>query len=391
MTARLLRCAFSAGHLAVLGALCVPGAVLRAQDASASVAVGAVQVRFAGDPAFTSTTLTPAFAVRAPHFSLAANATFAQLGSTGWSTQGTAQASVFTGVSSRGFLLEAAGTGGGSSYPGGTSTAQTLGALRTHWLGSSRAMWVGAAMGRMNDGVEWRRILQGEVGVSLSGQRQRLRVIATPSITDDTLQYTDVLAVLSTGAGALDVSLSLGARAGAQLPFAGGDQRVWGGASLQLWLASSTAFLVGVGTYPVDVTQGFPAGRFVSFGLRLGERRSAAAQMQSLARRTIAVARAAGVRGFSWHAADDATVAVRVRAPEARLVEVTGDFTNWRPLALTRGADGWWWARVPRRGATVIELTVRVNGGAWIVPPGTESVRDEFGGVSGRAIVDGAL
>lgn len=391
MIGGILRRALSAGRLVTLGALCVAGGRLDAQVASASVALGVVQVRFAGNPAFTSTTLTPAFALRARHLALAAQATFAQLGTAGWSTQGNAQASLFTGVSSRGLMLEAAGAMGGSSYPGGTSTAQGLGALRAHWLGVSRAAWVGAAMGRMNDGVEWRGVQQGELGVTLSGQLQRFTVIATPSITDETLKYTDVLAVLSTGAGALDVSLSLGARSGAKLPFEGGEQRVWGGASLQLWLARSTSFLVGFGTYPVDATQGFPAGRFVSFGLRLGERRSASALAQSGARRTIALARESGLREFSLRAADDATLALRVRAPHARSVEVTGDFTGWRPLALARGDDGWWWARVPNRGVQTIEMTLRVDGGAWVVPPGAETVRDEFGGVSGRVLVSGGM
>jgi 1,4-alpha-glucan branching enzyme len=34
-------------------------------------------------------------------------------------------------------------------------------------------------------------------------------------------------------------------------------------------------------------------------------------------------------------------------APDARHVELTGDFSHWQPLPMQRSVDGWWLAQVP--------------------------------------------
>jgi hypothetical protein len=70
----------------------------------------------------------------------------------------------------------------------------------------------------------------------------------------------------------------------------------------------------------------------------------------------------------------------------AHFVEVYGGFTNWQPVALARGRDGWWTATLPLAGGTH-EVSVRVDGGAWLVPPGTTAIRDEFGGTAGVMVI----
>lgn len=60
---------------------------------------------------------------------------------------------------------------------------------------------------------------------------------------------------------------------------------------------------------------------------------------------------------------------LRVHAREARRVEIAGDFTDWRPLALLRLNGGWWGVMVqadpgPHR------VQIRLDGGAWFAPPG---------------------
>ena len=79
-------------------------------------------------------------------------------------------------------------------------------------------------------------------------------------------------------------------------------------------------------------------------------------------------------------------VELRVRAPRAARVEVTGDLTRWVPVALVPGSDGVWWGRFPSANAA-LELMIRLDGGPWLVPPGAEEVKDEFGGRSGRMII----
>lgn len=361
---------------------------LPAQEVSSSLGIGAARVAFDEQAPFTSTTLTPSLSLRAAAAQLSLSGTFAQVGSAGWSTQGGINAALFSPVSSRGLMLEGAGSFGGSSFPGGVSTAQGLGAARLHWLRGATSSWIGASAGSMFDGLERRGVRQAEVGVTRASSRERFTLLVSPSVTDDTLRYTDYLAVVSTAVSAVDASLSIGGRSGATLPIIGGDRKLWGGAQLLLWLRPRAALVVGAGTYPVDVTQGFPAGQYLSLGLRLGERRSRASERQALARQSRRDARARGIDDFTVRVADDGTLAVRVRAASAQRVELASDLTRWAPVALTRGSDGWWWLRLPHGDARVVELALRVDGGEWMAPPGTELVRDEFGGVSGRLVVD---
>ena len=68
-----------------------------------------------------------------------------------------------------------------------------------------------------------------------------------------------------------------------------------------------------------------------------------------------------------------------VHAPLATQVEVTGDFSNWEPVALSRTGSGEWSAVLPLSRGTY-RFNVRIDGGAWIVPAGVSRLNDEFGG-----------
>ncbi|HRN54510.1 MAG TPA: hypothetical protein PK788_13520 [Gemmatimonadaceae bacterium] len=376
-----------AGCLWALGAVGVLAPALPAQESGASLAVGAAQVRFADEAAFTSMTITPALTLRGMPGVLTLNATFAQVGTAGWSQQGVATGSLYSPLTRGRVMFEATGSAGGSRFPGGYETGQALLGLRAHRLGDKLSAWGGAFAGGLNDGASWRRVEQAELGIAGTGRYHRGSLVASPAIVSDTLRFMDVLAAYGTARGAWDVTLSLGARAGTLPLLVGGDQRVWGGAQLALWLAPRRAMLIGIGTYPVDVTQGFPAGRYVSLGFRIGTRRSLAAQVQSEAWASREVASASGVQAFDLSRGDDGTIAISVRADAAQRVELSGDLTRWQTVALVRGSDGRWWGRFPAPLVEVVELALRIDGGDWLVPPGTEMVRDEFGGLAGRVVL----
>lgn len=369
-----------------LGALVFPVAAA-AQESGASLAVGAAQVRFADEPAFTSMTVTPALTLRGLPGVLSLSATLAQVGRAGWSQQGVATGSLFSPVLRGRVMFEATGSAGGSRFPGGFSTGQGLLGLRAHRLGDRANLWAGAFAGGLNDGADWRQVQQAELGLAATGRYHRGALVASPAVVSDTLRYTDLLLSYGTSRGPWDVTLSLGARAGTTPMLVGGDQRVWGGAQVQLWVAPRHTLLIGVGTYPVDVTQGFPAGRYVSVGLRVGTRRPLAAQVQAESWETRGTAEAGGVRDFAVTRGDDGTVAIAVRVEGAQSVELSGDLTRWQPVALVQGSDGRWWGRFPDPAVAVVEVAVRVDGGTWLVPPGTDAVRDEFGGVAGRLVL----
>lgn len=78
---------------------------------------------------------------------------------------------------------------------------------------------------------------------------------------------------------------------------------------------------------------------------------------------------------------------IRIRLPEARSVELMGDFSDWRPLDMERSPDGFWRLRifVP---PGLYRLNMRIDGGPWVVPPGLTPVPDEFNGMVGELVIE---
>jgi hypothetical protein len=73
---------------------------------------------------------------------------------------------------------------------------------------------------------------------------------------------------------------------------------------------------------------------------------------------------------------------IRVRAPGARTVELMGDFTGWMPVILERSERGSAeWALLRSIPPGIYRLNLRVDGGAWGVPPGITALNDDFGPV----------
>lgn len=377
------------GRLLILLVLAwaAPQGAAHAQLLTATLGAGAVSVRFADEARFAATTLSPALQLRAAHFSGTLSATFSQVGAGQWSRQGTVAASAFTNVSARGWLGEASLAAGGSVFPAGASTSQLIGSARAHWLGAHASAWLGGGAGTMNDGISWRAVRQAEVGLSSRRGVAGLTLLATPTVADDTLRYADLLAALQWSRGAVDLVTSLGGRLGATLPFvAGGDQRLWGNVTLTAWVAPRVALTAGAGTYPVDLTQGFPAGQYVSLGLRFGGQRSPLVTEALERQRADVAAREAGITTMQvWRLGSD-RLRIRLRAPGAARVELMGDPTRWSVVPLVAEGDGWWRLDL-HSAADVIELVLRLDGGAWLVPPGAEAVTDEFGGRSGRVVL----
>lgn len=354
-----------------------------AQGVTSSLEAGVVSVRFADAVSLSATTLSPTFSLQTRRVLARVNVSASQLGETGWSRQGSGAFALYSTPSEAGVFGEVGASFGGSRFPDGASTAQALAALRLHRQLDTRGAWVGASAGSMYDGAQWRSVRQAELGATFVGSGLTLTLVTTPSVTDDTLTYTDFAGIVGTSLGRLDITASLGARAGAALPIAGGDARTWGGLGVSAWLTSRSALTIGAGTYPVDVTQGFPAGRYLQVGMRVGATRSARAELRAERRRVQRAARAGGVDGFEVIAVRAGEIEVRVRAIDAARVDVMGDLTQWRAVALEQGASGWWTARF-RTEASSTELAIRVDWQGWVIPPGAVVVRDEFGGESGR-------
>jgi hypothetical protein len=177
------------------------------------------------------------------------------------------------------------------------------------------------------------------------------------------------------GKGA-DLDLSAGYRAGGRAE----RGEAWD-ASGAVWLTRWMAVVGSTGRYLRDPVQGLAGGRYATLGLRVRAAPLAASRV------TGGRARDAPSRPrFAVRGAGEGMRTIVVRAPGARSVEVMGDFTDWQPLALARaGADEWQLTLPLAPGSYRVNL--RVDGGAWIVPPGLTPLPDDFVGAAGLLIV----
>jgi hypothetical protein len=320
---------------------------------------------------------------------LNAFATVSQLGNGGFSTDGVIAPSVFS--RSLGPLVgELAGSFGGSRHQDGTRTGQLLAIGRVHLMTTNAGAYLGADAGRTWDGSVWRSVRQGEAGAWLNRNGETWLATITPVAVEDSIRYTDFQAALRYSLAAFDLGGTVGARAGSVGPAVGGTSRVWGNASVVAWLQERLALVASAGAYPVDLTQGYPGGRFISLAVRIAAREPRPGEHATAAPVTAvndAEARSAGATAFELRTTRGTMRVLRVYAPSAKMVELNGDFTQWKALSLTRGSNGWWAISQPIAAGTH-QMNIRIDGGAWIAPPGLLSAADEFGGVVGILVVE---
>lgn len=86
----------------------------------------------------------------------------------------------------------------------------------------------------------------------------------------------------------------------------------------------------------------------------------------------------------AWFARRDADgrMLLHVRTRDAHRVELAGDFTDWLAAELTPIGGGWWRIAVPIEPG-LHHVQVRLDGGAWQVPPGLPRSSEGFDGPIG--------
>ncbi len=171
----------------------------------------------------------------------------------------------------------------------------------------------------------------------------------------------------------------------------------WSGPSLRLEARLARRFAVGTATgmgwsvgarlpaadgVVVRLDAGFlPAGdalflpnrHYLALGLELVNRRPAAGPTEP-------AGSPAGALTLARQNGPRATLTIRNAA--ASSIEVMGDFTDWRPVPMTRTL-GDVWSLSTAIPAGVHQVNLRLNGGAWSVPPGLPRADDGFGGEVG--------
>ena len=368
--------------------------LLLAQRAVPTVELGGSVVRYSDSVSSSAATISPSVRVEADRITLDAGGTYSQSAGS-WSTQGALHSSLFTpaiGV----FLGELSGSAGGSAHQDGTHTGQALAVVRAHSMTPRRGAWGGAGAGSTWDGIAWHPVRLAEVGAWTRFGTTTALATVTPTAVSDTIRYADAELALRFDLPRAEIGLAGGARAGDRLPTIRGSARGWGSLSVAGWIASSAALVASVGSYPVDFTQGFPGGRFVSLGVRFGQRTSHREGSTDVATTLVArgassvpapsVVTAESVLDLRVDDAGAGRRTFRVLAPRATTVEIMGDFTNWAPVRLAPVAGGWWSVVLPVSPGTH-EMNVRASGGGWRVPLGLTAIDDEFGGTVGVLVV----
>ena len=178
---------------------------------------------------------------------------------------------------------------------------------------------------------------------------------------------------------------------GARIWSSGGGRGVFGEGSAAVTISPEAAFVLSAGRYPTDVVSGSIAGRYVTAALRVGTIR-----IHRPAARVISIdapvpPAPSGSNGTETRLTiqtrpDD--VLLTVYAPHAGLVEISGDFTDWQPVQLSRNtADHESWVGTFRISSGIHRINVRRDGGPWLVPGGTRRSPDDYDGEVGIFIV----
>jgi hypothetical protein len=353
--------------------------------------VGGAALRYADTLTTGAATITPHLIADWGSGFIEAAGTYSQFTSGGgWSTQGSISASRFTSAS-HGFFAEAGGFAGGSTHNDGTRTGEVIANGRLHLTHDVSEFFLGFGGGRTWDGAAWRSLLVGEAGVSIGSGPTNALLTMSPTMVNDSIKYADAQAALSRKGDVVELGAQLGFRLGDQLTTLSANVKSWASASAVFWMTPRIAVALGGGNYPVDPTQGFPGGRFVSLSLRLAQGRRPSQQLseqrgQESPLPDLAPNASPAVAGFIATRGVGDTVTLRVNAPDARTVEISGDFTDWVPVQLARAEGGWWSSTMPIKSGKY-QMNVRVNGGQWIAPPGLLSMVDEFGGTVGLLVI----
>lgn len=363
---------------------------VHAQRVEGSLDVGGAALRYADTLSTGAATITPRVAATWASNLIEASGTYSQFTSGGWSTQGLFSASHFI-PTERGLFGEVGGFAGGSIHDDGTRTGEFIANLRAHFPRGTSELFFGVGGGRTSDGFEGRILLLGEAGASIGSMPSSLLLTITPTMVSDSIKYADTQATLSWNRETVGLAALLGFRLGDQLTTLGAHARAWAHVSAVFHVTPRLGLVAAGGSYPVDPTQGFPGGKFISLSVRItrmGDSRQPApvpvvAEPPSS---DLTPATPAAI-GFTATRSTGGAVILRVNAPGARVVEINGDFTNWTPIQLLPAEPGWWATKLAIKPGKY-QMNLRIDGGQWSVPPGVLAMVDEFGGAVGLLVVE---
>jgi hypothetical protein len=194
--------------------------------------------------------------------------------------------------------------------------------------------------------------------------------------TRERLDWTEGHAGVHWSRGRFAVDGALGLRVPTRIQ----QRTAWGFAEATLALSPRAALVGGGGVRASELAYATPRAAYVTLGVRLAP--------TGLLRRRPGVPVRPAPSGFDVRLTGADVYLIRLRAPQARTVELSGDFTEWKPLAM-RNTIGDTWELTMRIAPGVHRVNIRIDGDAWVAPPGTNTVADEFNGTVGLVVVPG--
>jgi hypothetical protein len=268
-------------------------------------------------------------------------------------------------------------------------TLQFLGHAKFHAQGEGYAGRVGGALARTFDGFSWRTTVIGDLG----GWMRLGSTVVAYTATPMQLQYGDVLgdneASVSWARGRVTYDATFGVRLGE----AQRGTVAWGSFTVTRPLAAGILATASLGSYPVDLIQGLPAGRYAAIAMRLPggkfpplRRRQPVRVLPPPPERpelptTERLSLVIGGALDSLHLRE-----IRVWAPGIERVELLADFTEWIPVPLIRQPNGEW-RGFYEVGPGAHRLNLRLDRQEIDVPVNLLRVKDDFAGNVGLIMV----
>ncbi len=324
-----------------------------------------------------------------------------------WNFQGGTEAIVRTpafGI----LLLEAGGRAEWTSHYRARGTTTLSGGMRAYLATGSRSRaWIGRTVGRASALGSRRPLRRTEIGGSTALGPVHLEfTLANTSVdraymlspTDprgpavevdtmasypepstqhrvDRVALTDAVFSGRWRFRSFDFDAALGRRFSRWTP----ETTIWG-LSAARDISPTLALVAAAGRAGSDPVTSVPGARYFAVGLRLKVGAPALAPVS---------ARAAPSEStpFRIGPALAAGREIVVLVPAAETVELAGDFTDWKPVALRRWGEGSWRTLIAVAPG-LHRLAIRVDGGEWRAPPGARPVRSEFGGEVAEVVVE---
>jgi hypothetical protein len=276
---------------------------------------------------------------------------------------------------------------GGSRYVNFPSFWHAIGGTRFHFGIERGTVWVDGSVGRTAFGTATRPV--AIVGAGVWTRRYGPTVtLATSYVRVGDTTYSDLQGTARVRRGAVELDGVLGAR----LWSSGGGRGVYADGTVAVPLSSAAALVLAGGRYPTDPTRGTISGNYMSAGLRVrmptpGRRPAPRTPEPLFTTSGPGSPRENGTEAqLEVHPERAGAVRLLVRAPNATHVELAGDFTDWRPLALTPAGPGRWEAAL-HIAPGVHHINVRLDRGPWFAPGGTARATDDYGGEIGIFVV----